>query len=118
MLCFEYPRRVARDATVAWDGGALALPRRRGSRAWAACRITVQERLDGSLWARDGGDLYPLVAAPPTAPVLRARKVSRVPELAGPAEPRAPVERAPPAASTAKRAHPWRRYPAVRPKPR
>ncbi len=118
VLCFEYPRRVARDATVAWDGGSLALPRRRGGRAWAACRVVVQERLDGSLWARDGDDLYPLVAAPPTAPVLRARKPSRVPELAPPDEPRAPVERAPSAASAAKPAHPWRSYPAGRPKPR
>ncbi|MHB8960703.1 MAG: ISNCY family transposase [Candidatus Limnocylindrales bacterium] len=114
VLCFEYPRRVARDATVAWDGGSFALPRRRGGRAWAACRVAVQERLDGSLWARDGSDLYQLVAAP----VLRARKPGRVPELEASPEPRAPVERAPSAASAAKSPHPWRRYPAVRPKAR
>ena len=125
VLCFEYPRRAARDATVGWDGGSLALPRRVGGASWAGRRILVQERLDGSLWARDGGDLYPLVEAPPTAPTLRARKSHRVQELADPPEPRLPVERAPSAASTAghtparsKADHPWRRYPAVRPKPR
>ena len=119
--CFEYPRRAGRDATVGWDGGSLSLPRRRGGAGWAGRRVVVQERLDGSLWARDEGDLYPLVAAPPTAPVLRARKVSRVPELTTPPEPREPIIDPAPSAATSSRAgqdHPWRRYPAVRPKPR
>jgi transposase len=118
VLCFEYPRRAARDATVGWDGGALALPRRRGGVGWAGRRVVVQERLDGSLWARDDRDLYPLVAAPPSAPVLRARAQCRVPELVTPPEPRVPVERAPSAASTPRNPsdHPWRRYPAVRPR--
>lgn len=118
VLCFEYPRRAARDATVAWDGGALALPRRGGAAGWAGRRVVVQERLDGSLWARDTLECYPLVAAPPTAPVLRARKLKRVPELVTPPGPRVPTERAPSAASTprSKADHPWRRYPAVRPR--
>jgi transposase len=118
VLCFEYPRRAQRDATVGWDGGALALPRRRGGAGWAGRRVVVQERLDGSLWARDDRDLYPLVPAPPAAPVLRARKLNRVPELVTPPEPRVPTERAPSAASTPRNPsdHPWRRYPAVRPR--
>lgn len=119
VLCFEYPRRVARDATVGWDGGALALPRRRGGAAWARRRVVVQERLDGSLWARDDRELYPLVAAPPTAPVLRARRLNRVPELVTPPEPRVPLtDKTPSAASTPRNPsdHPWRRYPAVRPR--
>ncbi len=121
VLCFEYPRRVDRDATVSWDGGSLSLPQRRGGAGWAGRRIVVQERLDGSLWGRDEFDLYPLVAAPPTAPVLRARKVHRVPELTQPPEPRETEINPAPSAATASRArqdHPWRRYPAVRPKPR
>ena len=65
----------------AGTAAALALPRRRGGAGWAGRRVVVQERLDGSLWARDDRELYPLVAAPPTAPVLRARKLNRVPEL-------------------------------------
>lgn len=122
VLCFEYPRTVARDATVGWDGGALALPPRPGRASWAGRRIAVQERLDGSLWARDESRLYPLVDAPPTAPVLRARRIRRVPELIAPPEPQQPIERAPSAASTipaaTKADHPWRRYPAVRPRRR
>jgi hypothetical protein len=121
VFCFEYPRKAERDATVGWDGGALALPRRRGGAGWAGRRVVVQERLDGSLWARDDHDLYQLVAAPPTAPVLRARKLTRVPELSAPPERLEPVtDPAPSAASTPRKPsdHPWRRYPAVRPKPR
>ncbi len=121
VFCFEYPRRAERDATVGWDGGALALPRRRGATGWGGRRVVVQERLDGSLWARDDRECYPLVAAPSTAPVLRARKLKRVPELLAPPEPRVPTtDPAPSAASTgrSKADHPWRRYPAVRPRPR
>jgi transposase len=119
VLCFEYPRRVARDATVGWDGGSLALPRRRGGAGWAGRRVVVQERLDGSLWARDELECYPLVPAPPTAPVLRARRLNRVPELVTPPEPRVTTtDKAPSAASTPRNRadHPWRRYPAVRPR--
>lgn len=119
VLCFEYPRRAARDATVGWDGGALALPRRRGGAGWAGRRVVVQERLDGSLWARDDRELYPLVPAPPTAPVLRARRLDRVPELVTPPEPRVPTTDKAPSAASSPRApsdHPWRRYPAVRPR--
>jgi transposase len=119
VFCFEYARRAGRDATVGWDGGALALPRRRGGTGWAGRVVLVQERLDGSLWARDGSDLYPLRPAPPSAPVLRARHLSRVPELGVPPEPRQPtVDRAPSAATTPRQRpdHPWRRYPAVRPR--
>jgi hypothetical protein len=32
VFCFHYPRRVARDATVSWGEGALALPRRHDGR--------------------------------------------------------------------------------------
>jgi Winged helix-turn helix len=119
VFCFEYARRVGRDATVAWDGGTLALPRRHGGVGWGARQIVVQERLDGSLWARDGVALYPLRPAPPSAPVLRARDLSRVPELTAPPEPRQPrADPAPTAANTLRRPadHPWRRYPAVRPR--
>ena len=39
-------RTVARDATISWDGGSLALPARADHGSWAGHRITVQERLD------------------------------------------------------------------------
>jgi hypothetical protein len=52
-LCFHYRRTVARDATIAWDGTALAVPRRRDRRSWSGRRVTVEEHLDGSLRVRD-----------------------------------------------------------------
>ncbi len=119
VFCFEYPRRVDPDATISWDGGALRLPARVDTAGWAGRRVRVQERLDGSIWVRDGLELYALSPAPPAAPVLRARRLDRVPELQQPAEPaRAGEEPIPSAASTAKprSEHPWRKYPAVRPR--
>ncbi|HEY8868469.1 MAG TPA: ISNCY family transposase [Candidatus Limnocylindrales bacterium] len=116
VLCFHYPRTVAGDATISWDGAALGLPRRHDGRAWSGLRVTVQERLDGSLWVDHGGEQHQLTAAPPSAPLLRARNLARVPELTTPPEPRLPIERPPSGASVVKpRAdHPWRRYPSVR----
>ena len=112
LFCFHYPRRVARDATVSWSGGALALPRRRDGRSWAGCAVVVEERLDGSLWVRHEGVPYPLRDAPPGPALLRARHLSArsagQPDLLPPlqAEPEEPAPRTPwrPAPD-----HPWRR---------
>jgi transposase len=117
ILCFHYPRRVAADATLSWDGRPFGLPRRRDGRSWAGRRVILQERLDGSLWVDGDGELYPLTTAPSSAPLLRARKLERIPELTPPPEPRLPLERLPSATSVKPRSdHPWRRYPAVRPR--
>lgn len=114
---FCYPRRVANDATLAWAGRSLALPRRPDGRSWAGRTVTLEERLDGSLWVGVEGQHHRLVEAPPVAPVLRARKLERIDDLRPvPEPPRAPGA-APSAASTAaRRVHPWRQYPAVRPR--
>jgi len=45
VFCFWYPRRVANDATLAWGGGRLALPRSRDGRSWAGRSVIVEERL-------------------------------------------------------------------------
>src|SRR3990170_4784332 len=55
VFCFHYPRRVAPDATLSWEGRTLALPPRSDGRSWAGAGVTVQERLDGSLWVSHGG---------------------------------------------------------------
>jgi transposase len=122
-LCFHYRRSVARDATVAWDGRALAVPRRDDRRSWAGKRVTIEEHLDGSLWVRDGREHHQLREAPLVAPLLRARPISRVDRLAGPPTRPASDEPSPPSAAPAKRTrqkpaadHPWRRYPATRTK--
>ena len=113
------PTPAERDATLSWDGGSLSLPRRRGGAGWAGRRVVVQERLDGSLWARDEATCTSssrpatrrscgrasaagCLNSPPRPSHARRSSIPR---------PRQPRPRGP-------QDHPWRRYPAVRPKPR
>jgi hypothetical protein len=118
-LCFHYRRTVASDATIAWDGADLAVPRRADGRGWAGRRVTIEEQLDGGLWVRHGQERHRLSEAPPSAPLLRARPMSR-PDGLEPAPERAPSdEPRPPSVATTPsipwrpaRDHPWRRYPA------
>jgi transposase len=77
VFAFHYPRRVAPDATVSWGPGALSLPRRRDGRSWAGRAVVLEERLDGSLWVRHGGEHYPVGDAPAAPTLLRARSLSR-----------------------------------------
>lgn len=94
VLSFHYPRRVASDGTLEWDGASLRVPPADGGgrgRRW----VTLEEHLDGSLWARDGAAHVRLTEAPATAPVLRARHMRRGAAPAGDWSP-APD-------------HPWRR---------
>ena len=115
VFCFDYPRRVARDATIGWDGGALGLPRRPGGRSWAGRAVTVQEHLDGSLWVSHGGLCLPLAPAPADPRELRARHRSRrvedLPDIEVDLTPADPQPPAPPepAARTPAHDHPWRR---------
>ena len=88
--------------------------------SWAGQHVVLQERLDGSLWVSHEGDLYQLTAAPLDGaaparaqgqPGARAHHPARAARadrrsrtlgshgLGGPAQD-----------------HPWRRYPAVRPR--
>lgn len=94
VLSFHYPRRVASDGTLEWDGASLRVPRAEGGgrgRRW----VTLEEHLDGSLWARDGTAHVRLTDAPASAPILRARQLRRGPAPTGPDRP--PAD------------HPWRR---------
>jgi transposase len=121
VFCFHYPRRVAHDATLSWDGRPLALPRRADGRSWAGREVILQERLDGSLWVSGPeGESHRLTAAPLTAPLLRARPVRPLPELPPPPEPEDPEPAAPaPSVASVRRPapdHPWRRYPVIRPR--
>ena len=115
-LCFHYRRTVARDATISWDGRALAVPRRRDRDSWAGRRVTLEERLDGSLWVRDGTEHHRLSEAPPLAPLLRARPISRAAAVEPPSDRPVSDEPRPPSASPKPRVpykpaadHPWRR---------
>ncbi len=119
VFCFHYPRRVARDATISWADGPLALPRPADGRSWAGRSVVLQERLDGSLWVSHGGLCLPLRAAPDDPITLRARDLSRRAAGRGDFDPRrlaTPGSSDPsrPVTATPRPEHPWRRYPAVR----
>jgi len=123
VFCFHYPRRVARDATISWEGRPLALPVRADGRSWAGAGVIVEERLDGSLWVSHAGIAYRLTDAPPEPVTLRARHLRREPlaDLAAASTVREPVPPLPSAATTRPPGnhdpnHPWRRYAAVRPR--
>ncbi len=120
VFCFQYPRRIAPDATLSWEGRPLALPARRDGRSWAGRSVTVQERLDGSLWVHYDDADHRLLDAPAAPVTLRARHLRLAPlaDLATasvrerqPALPSADTTRLP-----AKANHPWRRYPPARPR--
>ena len=114
VFCFQYPRRVAGDATVSWGEGALRLPARPDGRSWAGAAIVLEERLDGSLWARHEGRHYALTEAPADPALLRARHLSRATEGRGDLPP-APPRSNPTAPRPARTPwhpgpdHPWRR---------
>jgi transposase len=97
LFCFRHARRLAGDGTLVLDGRSLMVVGRRPGPAGPRS-VIVQQRLDGSLWVELDGVYLPLVGAPERPHVLRS--------VSG--RPRPPT----PAA----RDHPWRRYPAVRPR--
>jgi hypothetical protein len=97
LFCFRQQRRLAGDGTLTVDGRSLQLVDRRTAVSGPRT-VVLQRRLDGSLWVELEGRDWPLVEAPQRPVVLRATPVDR---------PRQP----PPS-----RTHPWRRYPAVRPR--
>lgn len=106
ILCLHHARRVANDATVSWQGRALALPSPRRV-PWTGRRVTIEHRLDGSLWVGHGGEHLPLVEAPPGAAAIRASSRS---SLAGGPDERMLSSRPPRSNAYAPAAdHPWRR---------
>jgi hypothetical protein len=122
VFAFWYERTVSRDNTLAWGQDALAVPRRADGRTRAGQRVTLAERLDGSLWAELDGRWEPLAVAPPSAPVLRARSGARVRTSADapavPVDGRTESDVTPPSRGTDGRLreprrpavdHPWRR---------
>jgi transposase len=115
-LCFHYRRTVSRDATIAWGGADLAVPRRPDGASRAGRVVIVEEHLDGSLWMRDGAERHRLESAPAVAPLLRARGLRRPDglDLEEAAELPATDEPPPPSVASVSRTqrpgpdHPWR----------
>jgi hypothetical protein len=111
-FCFKYERTVGADNVVRFGGSRLQImPSQRLS--YARARVEVHERLDGSLAVYHNCQCLATKAAPPEAPVLRARKFPRVvppPPSVGTGStapvaltPKAPLPQRRPALD-----HPWR----------
>ena len=68
VFAFWYGRTVTRDDTLAPGQDALAVPRRADGRTRAGQKVSLAERLDGSLWAElDGCSGTPRGGAPVSA---------------------------------------------------
>ena len=118
VCCFRYARTAGRDDTVRLGEHRLQLLPGRGRGAYARAAVEVREHLDGSLSVWHRGERIACQAAPPEAPVLRARKgAADVGFAAGLDEPdradlarllapAAPTRVAPPRPRSD---HPWRR---------
>ena len=88
LFCFTHPRRVARDGTVTLAGRTLMLLGQPAVPGWRG-EVVVEERLDGSLWARVDGILHPVVPAPERPVFLRERATARSSAVRTPPPPRA-----------------------------
>lgn len=102
MFCFRHTRRLARDGTFTLAGRSL-MAVGQASRPGHGQIVTIQQRLDDSLWVELGGGFAPVIPAPPRPAVLRTMPPSGT---APTVQPRSPGPRD----------HPWRRYPAVTPR--
>src|SRR5262249_44938084 len=83
LFCFRQIRRLASDGTLSVDGRSFMVvggrPGPPGPRT-----VTLQRRLDGSLWVELDGRDHPLVAAPERPAVLRPSPAPRRPQAPPP----------------------------------
>jgi transposase len=104
IFCARHVRAVARDGTFTLAGRSLMIAGQTGLRG-VGRRLEIQERLDGSRWVEIEGVFRPVIPAPERPVILR--------------RPAASAPKADPAhvwTGNHDPNHPWRRYPAVRPR--
>jgi transposase len=104
IFCARHLRHVARDGTFTLAGQSLMIAGQHGLSPIGR-RLEIQQRLDGSCWVDIDGRFHPVIAAPERPVVLRSAPERRTAAVNRPATPRPPSSD-----------HPWRRYPAVRPR--
>ena len=119
VLCFKYPRTVAKDNTVKLGGHTLQLLPGPQRCSYARARVEVQERLDGSLAVCFQGNLIATRPAPPHAVTLRADKRKEEGTAGEPGVPSSPCSPSipPPPVGAGRQApvskpgpnHPWRK---------
>jgi transposase len=121
VFCFKYGRLVEGDNTVRLGEHRLQLLANRERASYVRARVEVQERLDGSLAVFHQGRQVAHKPAPAEAPLLRARRNSRVLPAAPTADPTTapqqpasqqaaiPAQSAVPKRESPAYDHPWRK---------
>lgn len=77
-FCFKYQRTVGQDNVVRLGEHRFQIEPGNGRSSYAHARVEVHERMDGSLAVYYQGRCLTTKPAPPEAPVLRARHITRV----------------------------------------
>jgi hypothetical protein len=78
VFCFKYNRVVGMDNVVSFFGHRLQIMPTNGRPSYARIRVEVHERLDGSIAVYHQGQCLATMVACAEAPILRARKLSRL----------------------------------------
>lgn len=78
VFCFKYYRVVGADNVVRFGEHRIQIMPTNGRASYARIRVEVYEMLDGGVAVYYQGKCLVTQAAPPEAPVLRARNISRV----------------------------------------
>lgn len=116
VCCFKYRRTVGLDNVVRFGEHRLQIMPTNDRLSYARARVEVHERLDGSLAVYCQGRCLAAKAAPPEAPMLRARNNRVIPGMTGSDEFALPVTMAKKASQPGPHHHtqpgldhPWRR---------
>lgn len=103
VLCKRHTRQITSDYTLSLDGRRWLVPRAHVQPGLRKSSVLVEQRLDGTCWARYRGKRLPLQPLPPPAPVAASPSGLRPPGLA--AKPlRLPRPKPKPGPD-----HPWRK---------
>lgn len=104
ILSVREPRQVAQDYTVRWHAQIWAIPRAEVRAGLRGARVEVEQRLDGSLWARFRGSYLTLKPCPAAARRSASPSGLRPPGLADPNPSKTKTKYTPPPD------HPWRTF--------
>ena len=77
VFCFKYYRTAGRDNVVRFGEHRIQIMPTNGQLSYVKARVEVHERTDGSLAVYYKGQCLATKTAPPEAPVLRARNMTR-----------------------------------------
>jgi hypothetical protein len=77
VFCFKYQRTVSGDNVVRFGGHRLQIVPTNGRSSYVKAKVELHERMDGSLAVYYKGQCLASKPAPPEAPVLRVKNMTR-----------------------------------------